>query len=147
VRAWASKDFASSTVATVLRSSGIAISFGTLILFALISGFVIIGLTLYSATVDRIRDYGTLKAIGATQSYINKLILTQAIIFALLGFAVGFGLVTAFRLGIANVGTLFHFQSWMIGIFFLITLGISAGGTLFAIRRIARLEPASVFRL
>ena len=147
VRAWASKEFAGSTVATVLRSSGIAISFGTLILFALISGFVIIGLTLYSSTVDRIRDYGTLKAIGATQGYIRRLILTQALVFALVGFAVGYGLVTAFRLGVANVGTLFQFQSWMIVAFFLLTLVIAAGGTLFAIRRIARLEPASVFRL
>lgn len=147
VRAWSSKDFTASTVGTVLKSSGIAISFGTLILFALISGFVIIGLTLYSATVDRIRDYGTLKAIGATNSYIRKLILTQAFVFALIGFAIGFGLVTAFRLGIANAGTLFHFQPWMVLSFFLITLGIAAGGTLFAIRRIAKLEPASVFRL
>lgn len=147
VRAWASKDFTSSTVSTVLRSSGIAISFGTLIVFALISGFVIIGLTLYSSTVDRIRDYGTLKAIGATNKFIRRLILTQAIVFALIGFAIGFGLVTAFRLGIAKAGTLFQFQPWMIFAFFLITLGIAAGGTLFAIRRIARLEPASVFRL
>lgn len=147
VRAWASKDFTASTVGTVLRSSGIAISFGTLILFALISGFVIIGLTLYSATVDRIRDYGTLKAIGATNGYIRRLILTQALVFALVGFAIGFGLVTAFRLGVANVGTLFSFQPWMVLAFFILTLGIAAGGTLFAIRRIAKLEPASVFRL
>jgi putative ABC transport system permease protein len=43
-----------------------------------ISGFFIIGLTLYSSAVDRIRDYGTLKAIGATNGYITRLILLQS---------------------------------------------------------------------
>ena len=46
----------------MLGSTGIAISIGTLLIFAVISGFFIIGLTLYSAAIDRIRDYGTLKA-------------------------------------------------------------------------------------
>jgi putative ABC transport system permease protein len=78
VKAWNSGDFAKSTIFTVLKSSGIAISFGTLILFALIVGFVIIGLTLYSSAIDRIKDYGTLKAIGANNTYIRNLIITQA---------------------------------------------------------------------
>ena len=45
VRAWNSDEFATSSIITVLKTSGIAISFGTLIVFALIVGFVIIGLT------------------------------------------------------------------------------------------------------
>ena len=73
VRAWKSSDFTWETVMTILKISGIAISYGTMIIFALIVGFVIIGLTLYSSTLDRIKDYGTLKAIGADNSYIGNL--------------------------------------------------------------------------
>ena len=53
------KDLSRATVTFILGSSGIAISTGTLIVFAIISGLVIIGLTLYSATIDRIRDFET----------------------------------------------------------------------------------------
>ncbi|MGQ3014543.1 MAG: ABC transporter permease [Flavobacteriales bacterium] len=146
VKAWLGADFAQSTVLTVLKSSGIAISFGTLIVFALISGFIIIGLTLYSATIDRIRDYGTLKAIGATNGYIRRLILMQALIYAILGFIIGYALIEGFRTGIAKAGTLFTFAPETRIAFFIITAAIALGGTLFAIRRIVKLEPASVFR-
>lgn len=146
VRAWDAEDFAQTTVKTVLATNGIAASFGSLIGFAIISGLVIIGLTLYSAAIDRIKDYGTLKAIGATNGYIRRLILTQALLFALLGYVVGRLLVEGFRFGIAQSGTLFYFPAWFEYALFAITLFISLGGSLFAIRRITALEPAQVFR-
>jgi putative ABC transport system permease protein len=146
VKAWKGEDFTAQTIFTVLSTTGIAISIGTLLVFALISGFVIIGLTLYSAAIDRIKDYGTLKAIGATNGYIARLILTQAFIFALLGFAIGYFLMEGFRNGIANAGTIFEYPIWLRISFFVVTLVIAFGGSLFAIRRIASLEPAQVFR-
>ncbi len=81
VRAWTKKELSRSTVSTILGTSGIAFSVGTLIIFATLSGIIIIGLTMYSAAVDRLRDYGTLKAIGADNRTIRNLILTQALIF------------------------------------------------------------------
>ena len=145
-KAWKSDDFAKETIVTVLKSSGIAISFGTLIVFALISGLFIIGLTLYSAAIDRVKDYGTLKAIGAKNSFVVKLILTQALIFALFGFVIAMGLIEAFRGGIANAGTIFNYPIWLRLSFFAITLVMAFGGSLFAIRRIVSVEPAEVFR-
>ncbi len=146
VRAWKSDDFAKATIITVLKTSGIAISFGTLILFALIVGFVIIGLTLYSAAIDRIKDYGTLKAIGATNGYIRKLIITQALIIGVLGFCIGMALVEGFRHGIAKAGTIFNYPMWLRFSFFGVTIVIALCGSLFAIKRITSLEPAQVFR-
>jgi len=146
VRAWTSKDFANSTVGFLLANSGIGFSIGSLIVFALIAGFFIIGLTMYSAALDRIRDYGTLKGIGASNGYIVRLILLQAFLFALVGFALGYLFIDLFRRGIAKAGTTFEFSPIIVLGFFLITLLISIGGAFFAIRRIISLEPASVFR-
>lgn len=146
VRAWDAAVLAETTVNTVLATNGIAASFGSLIGFAIISGLVIIGLTLYSAAIDRIKDYGTLKAIGATNGYVSKLILSQALLFALVGYAVGRGMVEGFRQGIAQSGTLFFFPLWFEFALFFVTLFIALGGSLFAIRRINSLEPATVFR-
>jgi putative ABC transport system permease protein len=146
VRAWGSNEFAQSTVNFLLGNSGIGFSVGSLIVFALIAGFFIIGLTMYSAALDRIKDYGTLKGIGATNGYITRLILLQAFLFALVGFVIGYGLMEMFRSAIANAGTTFEYSPMIIATFFLITLVISIGGAAFAIRRIVSLEPASVFR-
>jgi putative ABC transport system permease protein len=101
---------------------------------------------MYSAALDRIKDYGTLKGIGATNGYITRLILLQAFLFALVGFVIGYGLMELFRNAISKAGTTFEYSAPIIATFFIITLVISVGGAAFAIRRIVSLEPASVFR-
>jgi putative ABC transport system permease protein len=146
LRAWTREDFSKATVSTVLGSSGIALSVGTLIIFAIISGSVIIGLTLYSAATDRIRDYATLKAIGATNLFVMKLILCQAMIFAITGYGIGLLMINGFKNGIAKAGTIFDYSPALYLGFLLITLFISLIGAVAAIRRITRVEPAAVFR-
>ena len=146
VRAWPSQKLAYSSIMKILSSSGIALSTGTLVLFALIAGFFIIGLTMYSSALDRLKDYGTLKAIGAGNSYISRLILTQALLFSLVGFLIGYLLLEAFRRGVAKSGLIFSFSPWMlVGMFLTIGL-ISLSGSSFALSRIRSVEPATVFR-
>ncbi|MBK9449928.1 MAG: FtsX-like permease family protein [Bacteroidetes bacterium] len=145
-RAWLRKDLSASTINDTLSNSGIGISTGTLILFALISGFFIIGLTMYSSALDRIRDYGTLKAIGASNGYVRGLILTQAVIFAIVGFAIAFAFLEGFRTGSEGSGLVFFFPWYIVAGIFGVTVLISVGGAVFALRRITQLEPAAVFR-
>ncbi len=139
VHAWIKDDFAKASVTSVLARSGIAMSVGTLVVFAIIAGLFIIGLTLYSSAVDRIRDYGTLKAIGAPNSYITRLILLQATLFGVVGFIFGSLLLEGFRKGISNVGVLFDYPLWLRVAFFVGTMVISLGGAIFAVRRITKL--------
>lgn len=146
IRAWTRSDLSKSTVNYILGSTGIGVSTGTLIVFAIISGFFIIGLTMYSAALDRLRDYGTLKAIGASNGYIRRLILMQAAIFAVSGFTIAYILLEGFRIGTRSSGLIFEF-SWMIKLgIFSVTLFIALFGAIFALRRITGLEPAAVFR-
>ncbi|HLO56801.1 MAG TPA: ABC transporter permease [Saprospiraceae bacterium] len=146
VRAWAAPKLASSSVKKILASSGIALSTGTLIIFALIAGFFIIGLTMYSSALDRLKDYGTLKAIGASNTYISKLILTQALLFTVVGFLIGLGFLEGFRIGVAKSGLIFTFSPLVLLIMFS-TIGlISLSGASFALSRIRSVEPAAVFR-
>jgi putative ABC transport system permease protein len=146
VHAWTKADFSQASVKSVLARSGIAMSVGTLVVFAVIAGLFIIGLTLYSAAVDRIRDYGTLKAIGATNGYITRLIYLQATLFGVFGYLLGSLLLQGFKNGIANAGVLFEYPLWLRAAFFIGTMVIAIGGATFAVRRITQVEPASVFR-
>jgi putative ABC transport system permease protein len=146
VRAWPSKKLAKSSVMKILMSSGIALSTGTLIIFALIAGFFIIGLTMYSSALDRLKDYGTLKAIGAGNKYISRLILTLALLFSIVGFLIGLLLLEGFRIGVEKSGLIFSFSPIMLLAMFA-TIGlISLGGASFALSRIRSVEPATVFR-
>ena len=146
IRAWPADALAKSSVKKILSSSGIALSTGTLIIFALIAGFFIVGLTMYSSALDRLKDYGTLKAIGAGNGYISRLILTQAALFSIVGFLIGVMLLEGFRRGVANSGLIFSFSPLvLLGMFATIGL-ISLSGASFALSRIRSVEPAAVFR-
>lgn len=146
IRAWDANELQASTISFITISSNIGTSIGSLVVFAIISGFFIIGLTLYSAALDRIKDYGTLKAIGATNSYVRNLILLQSFFFAIIGFVIAFALLLGFKKGVENAGLAINYSSLEILGLFIITLFISMGGSLFAIKKINGVEPASVFR-
>ncbi len=146
VKAWDANELKETTVSFITISSNIGTSFGTLIVFAIISGFFIIGLTLYSSALDRIKDYGTLKAIGATNGYVRNLILLQSLIFAVIGFSFALLLIIGFKFGVASAGLIINYSVIQIVSFFIITLFISVGGSFFAIQKINNVEPASVFR-
>lgn len=146
VKAWVIGDLRKSTVKQLLSTTNMGLSFGTLVVFAIVTGFFIIGLTLYSAVLDRLGDYGTYKAIGATNGYVRRLILMQALLFAAIGFALALVLLFIFKQGVANVGLTLQLSPGLIALLWLATLFISVGGSLFAIRKINKLEPASVFK-
>ncbi|ERJ58142.1 ABC transporter permease [Sphingobacterium paucimobilis] len=145
LQAWDAQQLKKSTVKEILITSNMGMSFGTLVLFAMISGFFIIGLTLYSSALDRIRDYGTLKAIGASNGYVNKLIVLQAFLYAVIGYVLALLLLIGFKFGVRNSGLIIDLSAGFSLFLFVITVLISVGGSLFAVRKISGLEPASVF--
>ena len=145
LKAWDAEKLKSSTVKEILISSNMGMSFGTLVIFAMISGFFIIGLTLYSSALDRIKDYGTLKAIGAKNKFVNRLIIAQAFLYASIGYILAMFLIYGFKFGVAKSGLNINVSIPFALFLLLVTMLISIGGSLFAVRKISKLEPASVF--
>jgi len=145
IRAWTKSRFSIATIKNILKDGGIGESIGSLIVFAIIAGGVIIGLTLYSAAIDRINDYATMKAIGTGRKLITQLIMLQASIIAVAGFIIGSLLIQAFKLGVKSSGVRFSYAWYMWLAFFIITLVISLSGAYFASRSIRKVEPSKVF--
>lgn len=145
-KAWNAEELQRTTIKYITISSNIGTSIGSLVVFAFISGFFIIGLTLYSSALDRIKDYGTLKAMGATNGYVRRLILVQSFLFAIIGFVFALLLLFGFSKGVESAGLVVKFTAIELLGLFLVTFIISVGGSLFAIRKINSVEPASVFR-
>lgn len=146
VRAWTPDALVRATQQTILATTGIAASIGTLVVFAVLVGAVIIGLTLYAAVLERLRDYGTLKAMGATDGAVTALVLWQAGLVALVGGGLGVTLVLGFRAGVSRSGVLFAFPPAVWVGLVVGTMGLAALGATLAIRRVRRLEPSAVFR-
>ena len=145
VAAWKAGDIRDITINEILVKTNTGTSFGSLVIFAIISGFFIIGLTMYSSVLDRIQDYGTLKAIGATNGYLSKLILMQAFLYGIAGFIIAYLLLILFKEGVQSSGMILKFDFIFTVSLLAVTLMMSIGGSLIAVFEIRKLEPASVF--
>ncbi|MCE5205606.1 MAG: ABC transporter permease [Porphyromonadaceae bacterium] len=146
LKAWSAEKIRVATIVNVMTANNMGMSFATLVLFGIISGFFIIGLTMYSVTYDRIKDYGTLKAIGASGKYITRLVVAQSVIYALIGYLVSLILLVISKIGMAKGGLIISLTPALLGFLFLTTLIISVGSSYFSIRKLKKVEPSSVFR-
>ena len=71
------------------RLAGLGISFGAATLLGLLVGMVMVAQTLYALVLDRLAEFGTLKAIGASEQQIYLMLLVQALSMAAIGTAIG----------------------------------------------------------
>jgi len=112
----------------------------------LVVGFVVVAQTIYATTMDHLREYGTLKAIGASNRYIYKVILEQASISAVLGYALGM-IVSLLVVRASQHGGAAIIVPWPMGIgMFFVTLFMCASAAMVSIRKVTRLDPAMVFK-
>lgn len=146
LRAWRADKLGVTSIVNVMTANNMGMSFATLIIFGIISGFFIIGLTMYSATYDRLKDYGTLKAIGASGRYITRLVVTQSIIYAVIGYCISLGMLIVTKIGMAKAGLIISLTPPFLLFLLLTTLFISVGSSFFSVRKLQNVEPSSVFR-
>src|SRR5437870_3339380 len=131
-----------------LKNTGIPVNFGITIAIALIVGAVVAGQTFYLFTIENLKQFGVLKAIGVTNRRLIAMIVLQALTVGFVGYALGTGLgalffeVTAQK--IATRGIVLLWQN-AVGVGVLMFLVVIAA-SLLSIRRVLVLEPAAVFR-
>ncbi len=145
--AFTAEDFGWKTIGWVLKNTGIGINFGTTILLGFIVGMAIAGQTFYLFTVENLRQFGALKAMGASTFTLARMILLQAFTVGLTGYGVGIGLATVFGFLTARSGGLPFIETWQLLLLVLVALlAICTFSALISIIKLARLEPAIVFR-
>ncbi|MBN2021384.1 MAG: FtsX-like permease family protein [Pirellulales bacterium] len=80
-----------------MTRTGLGISFGAATLLGLLVGMIMVAQTLYALVLDRLGEFGTLKAIGATERQVYSILLIQAFIMALVGSILGLGIVSGIQ--------------------------------------------------
>src|SRR5262245_15628792 len=109
-------------------------------------GIVVVAQTIYAATVDHLKEYGTLKAIGAANRYIYRVITQQALVNAIAGY--GIGIAVALAVARASLaGTTAILIPWTL----VLTLAFATAAmcllaSVVSINKATRIDPAMVFR-
>lgn len=112
----------------------------------LLVGVIIVAQTIYSATVDHIKEYGTLKAMGASNFYLYRVIITQSFVSGLVGYAIGIS-IALFVSYMSLKGTTAIILPWqlVLGLFGL-TMLMCVGASMVSINKVTRIDPAMVFK-
>lgn len=144
--AYTNEEFRWKTVMYFVQNTGIPINFGIAVGLGFIIGTVITGFMFFSFTVDNLRYFGTLKAMGASDNRLLGMIIVQSMSVALIGFGLGVGLAALFGASARNSPLAFR-MPWqllfMSGGAVAIICTLSA---MVSIRKVISLEPAVVFK-
>jgi putative ABC transport system permease protein len=138
-------EFERMTLWYVLKNSKAFTVFGISALIGFAIGGVISGQTFYNFTLENLRYFGVMKAMGATDGVLLRMIVTQAFAAGIVGYGIGTGLVCA--LDVALRSRLPFQMSWtllLVSASAVIALCILA--STLGVRKVMRLEPASVFK-
>src|SRR5216110_4028570 len=96
LRARTSDQFRWDCVTYYLKNTGIPVNFGITIFIALVVGTVVAGQTFYLFTIENLRQFGALKAIGVENRTLVGMILLQALTAGAIGFSLGTGMAVTF---------------------------------------------------
>jgi putative ABC transport system permease protein len=148
LRARTTPQFMWDCIRYYLKNTGIPVNFGITILVALVVGTVVAGQTFYLFTVENLKQFGTLKAMGVTNRRLVGMILLQAASVAALGFALGTGMAaTFFEVTLNNLATRGIVLMWQCAALTgACILFVAVVASILSIRRVLVLEPAEVFR-
>jgi putative ABC transport system permease protein len=138
--------FKRSLVGYVLTRTPIGTTMGTATIFGLVVGFVIVALTMFSAVVDNLREFGTLKAIGATTWDLAKVLFVQSVVYALAGSLIGLTIVTQVAGAIRSPKMGMILPVWLFGVTPLAMVVLCVVASSLSLIRLRKLEPAMVFR-
>jgi putative ABC transport system permease protein len=129
-----------------LTKTGIGTSFGFSTIIGVLVGFIIIALTMYTNILNRQKDFAVLRALGARKKDILIIVFFQALFIALAGILAGFFLLALFLGGTRDTRLPSIMYSWAPPIHALLTIFLCLLGSLMAMRRAVKIEPASAFR-
>jgi len=149
LKAMTGEAFEWATIGYYIRNTGIPVNFGITVLIALVVGTVVAGQTFYIFTIENLKQFGALKAIGVTNLRIVSMILLQAVVVGIIGYALGMAMCAAFfdLTRDAAIQLRGFILLWQVAIgtggvvFFIVLLA-----SLLSIRKVLFLEPAIVFR-
>jgi putative ABC transport system permease protein len=140
--------FAWRSVQYYLTRTGIPVNFGITVMLGFVVGAAVTAQTFYLFVIENLRQFGALKAIGATNGQITGMVLLQAAVVGLMGYGLGMGGAALFFTLVRGGAALEDFYlPWQVlvgtGVVVFLIILISVLGSL---TKVFRVDPAIVFR-
>jgi putative ABC transport system permease protein len=146
LKAYTEAGFKRLTATFILEKTGILINFGIAVILGFVVGTAVAGQTFYNFTMDNLRHFGALKAMGTSNKTILAMVLTQALVVGLIGYGLGVGGAAVFGSLIGGTSLAFSLPWQLLVITAGAILVISILAAALSIRKVLVLEPGVVFR-
>ena len=109
-------------------------------------GVVVVAQTLYTSTMEHLREFGTVKAIGGSNADIYRILARQASVSAVVGFLFGVAPSLALRPVVEKADLKLMLSPGLIGIVFVGTVLLCLVSSAISFRKVASIDPGLVFR-
>lgn len=131
-----------------LVNSGFLDVVGVLVAIGFVVGAAVIALTTFTATVEKARDFGVLKAIGAPTTYLYRIVVWQSLIVGATGSLLGVTAAVVVTSLVTRWVPEFVTDLRPVDVVLVLALALlmALGSSLVPVRRLNRIDPAMVFR-
>jgi len=129
-----------------IESTGLGLNLIMTIFLGCLVGIVVVAQTLYTSTMEHLKEFGTVKAIGGSNLDIYKILGKQAVIAAFFGFLLGGAMAWALRPAMASIDLKLIIAPSLAVTVGVGTLLLCLAAAMISFRKVASIDPALVFR-
>ena len=144
--AYTQKQFIDKTYQYFMDHTGIPVNFGISVVLGFLVGTAIAGQTFYQFTLENLRHFGALKAMGAGNGMVLKMIAVQAVLVGAIGYGLGVGVASLFGFLTRNTELSFRLPWWLMLASAAAIIVICGVASMFSVWKVLKLEPAVVFK-
>lgn len=129
-----------------VESTGLGLNLIVTVFLGCLVGVVVVAQTLYTSTMEHIKEFGTVKAIGGSNLDIYKILGKQAAIAAVFGFFLGGAMAWALRPAMASIDLKLIIEPSLAITVAAGTMVLCLAAAMISFRKVASIDPALVFR-
>jgi putative ABC transport system permease protein len=126
--------------------TGVGTGFFMTAVMGVLVGLVVVGQILYNGTLEHLKEYGTLKAMGARNIAIVRTIMYQALFSAVIGYILGGALAVAAQFGVRAANLNIVLSPELLSATAVLTAVMCALAAMLSVLKVLQLDPASVFK-
>lgn len=131
----------------ILKFTGIGINFGITIALGFVVGLALSAAIFYQFTVENLRNFAVLKALGTHNARLGGMVFLQAMVVGVVGYGIGTGLAAIFALASrkAQSELTVYFPWQLLAVSFVASMACIGLASLLSVRRVMRVSPGVVF--
>ena len=139
-------EFERLTSGFILSKTGILVNFGIAVGLGLLIGVIVTGQTFFNFTVDNLRYFASLKAMGARAGTLISMVMVQVLAATSIAFGIGLGIASLFGWLIRNTGLAFEMPWYIPAVTGGAMLGVGLLAGIVSLAKVLRLEAGVVFK-